>query len=59
MGDSISAADFKSGRDKILAELTSVRDEITDFKNYGTIAAPLTALLKCEAFLWSPAATEA
>ena len=28
-------------------------------KNYGTIAAPLTALLKREAFLWSPAATEA
>jgi len=32
MGDSISAADFKSGMDKILAELTSVRDEITTLK---------------------------
>ena len=28
-------------------------------KNYGTIAAPLTALLKRESFSWSPAATEA
>jgi len=33
MGDSISAADFKSGMDKILAELTSVRDEITTLKS--------------------------
>jgi len=33
MGDSISAAYFKSGMDKILAELTSVRDEITTLKS--------------------------
>jgi len=32
MGDSISAADFKSAMDKILAELTSVWDEITTLK---------------------------
>ena len=28
-------------------------------KDYGSVAAPLTALLKKEAFLWSPAATDA
>jgi len=28
-------------------------------KNYGTVAAPLTTLLKKEGFLWTPAATEA
>ena len=28
-------------------------------KDYGSVAAPLTALLRKEAFLWSPAATDA
>jgi len=28
-------------------------------KDYGTVAAPLTTLLKKEGFLWTPAATEA
>ena len=32
MGDALSATDFKTSMDKILAEITSVRDEITTIK---------------------------
>jgi hypothetical protein len=32
MGDTISAADFKSNMDNLFAEISSVRDEITTIK---------------------------
>ena len=32
MGDHLSATDFKTSMDKILAEITSVRDELTTLK---------------------------